>query len=89
MISLFYVVYLVAMIYAWLIVARAVLSWFRLRPGGLPARLYRVVSRLTEPYLRLFRRAIPAARIGSVGIDLSSVVGLVVLFIAIDMLVRL
>ena len=89
MVSFLYVVYLVAMVYAWLIVARAVLSWFRLRPGGLPARLSRVVSRLTEPYLRLFRRAIPAARIGSVGIDLSAMVGLIVLFIAIDMLVRL
>ena len=89
LVSLLYVVYLVAMVYAWLIVARAVLSWFRLRPGGLPARLSRVVSRLTEPYLRLFRRTIPAARIRSVGIDVSAMVGLIVLFIAIDMLVRL
>jgi uncharacterized protein YggT (Ycf19 family) len=37
----------------------------------------------------LFRRTIPAARIGSVGIDVSAMVGLIVLFIAIDMLVRL
>ncbi len=89
MAGILYVVYLVAMIYGWLVVGRAVLSWFRLRPDGLPARLSRVVSRPTEPYLRLFSRAIPAARIGSVGIDLNSMVGLIVLFIAIDMLVRL
>jgi YggT family protein len=88
-ITLIYVLYLAAMIYGWLIVIRAVLSWFRPRPGSLASIVYRVLSRLTDPYLRLFRRAVPIARIGSVGVDLSSVVALVVLFIVIEMLVRL
>ena len=70
-------------------VGRAVLSWFRLRPGGMVSGLCRMVRRSTEPYSRSFRRVIPVGRMGAVGIDLSSVVGLVVLFIAIDMLVRL
>ena len=82
------VIYLAAMIYGWLIVARAVVSWFRLRPGGAVFRLYPILFRLTEPYLRLFRRVLPTARIGSVGIDLSSAVGLIVLFIVIEVVAR-
>lgn len=89
MITLIYLIYLALMIYGWLIVARALLSWFRPRPGSSVSIVYRVLSRLTEPYLRLFRRAVPTARVGSVGVDFSSVVALIVLFIVIEMLVRL
>lgn len=86
--TVIYVVYLALMIYGWLIVARALLTWFRLRPGGPVFRLYRVLVRLTEPYLRLFRRLIPTGRIGSVGIDLSYIVGLIVLFVVIQVVTR-
>jgi YggT family protein len=84
-----YVVDLAAMIYAWLIVASAVLSWFRVRPGNPLFMVQRVLAWLTEPYLRLFRRLLPRARIGTVGVDLSSFVGLIVLFIVIQVVVRL
>ncbi len=86
--TVLYVVYLALMIYGWLIVARALLTWFRLRPGGPASRLYQVLVRLTEPYLRLFRRLIPVGRVGSVGIDLSYIVGLIVLFILIQVVAR-
>jgi uncharacterized protein YggT (Ycf19 family) len=36
---------------------------------------------VTEPYLRIFRRYIPFVRFGDAALDLSPVVGLVVLFI--------
>ena len=86
--TVLYVVYLALMIYGWLIVARALLTWFRLRPGGPASRLHRVLVRLTEPYLRLFQRIIPTGRIGTVGIDLSYIVGLIVLFIQIQVVAR-
>ena len=44
---------------------------------------------MTEPYLALFRRLLPMARIGAVDIDFSPVALLLVLFIAIQILVRL
>jgi len=84
-----YIVYLLLMIYGWLIVARALLSWFPMRPGSRMASVKRVLHLLTEPYLRLFRRLIPQARIGPVGLDLSALVGLIVLFILIQVLARL
>jgi len=84
-----YVLYLAITVYAWLIVAQAVMSWLQLRPGTTAYRVYAVLGQVTEPYLGLFRRIIPMARIGGTGIDFSSVVGLVVLFIALQLLVRL
>jgi YggT family protein len=82
-------IYLVAMIYGWLIVARALLSWFRLRHDHPLFRVRRVLTWLTEPYLRLFRGIIPTARIGAVGLDLSAMVGLIVLFVVVQVVARL
>ena len=84
-----YVVYLAAIIYGWLIVARALLSWFPLRPGNTLYQARKVSVWLTEPYLRLFRRIVPSARIGTVGLDLSAMVGLIVLFVVVQIVARL
>lgn len=73
-------------IYSWLIVARAFLSWFSVRPGGPFYPVVRVIHFLTEPYLRLFRRFVPVARFGNVGFDLSMLVALVFLWIVIQVL---
>ena len=75
-------------IYAWLIVARALLSWFQFRPGSAASGLYGALFRVTEPFLALFRRYIPPGRIGG-GIDLSPFVALFVLFVAMQVLARL
>jgi len=88
-VSIVHVVYILVMVYTWLIVARALLSWFRVRPGTLVFRLDRVLVKLTEPYLGLFRRIVPTARVGSVGIDLSYVLALVVLFVLLQIVGRL
>ncbi|MBN1322092.1 MAG: YggT family protein [Thermoleophilia bacterium] len=87
--SLIFIIYLLLMVYGWLIVARAILSWFPVRRGGLVFQVKWVLHVLTEPYLRLFRRLLPTVRIGPVGLDLSAVVGLVVLFILVQVLARL
>ena len=85
----FYVIYLAATIYGWLIVVRALLSWFRLRRDHPLFQVRRLVEWLTEPYLRLFRRYIPMARVGGAGIDLSAMVGLIVLFVVVQVIVNL
>ena len=84
-----YIVYLVVMIYIWLIVARAVLSWFRPRPGTLVFQVDRLLFKITEPYLALFRRIVPMGRAGSIGIDWSYTVALLVLFVVLQAVRRL
>jgi YggT family protein len=84
-----YVIYIALSIYAWLIVARALLSWFPIRSGTVMYRIYDLIYDVTEPYLSLFRRFLPMPRAGNVGIDLSAVVALVVLFVLIRLVVRL
>jgi YggT family protein len=79
------VLYLSLVVYAWLIVARALFSWFPLRPGTILYRVYTVVYDVTEPYLAVFRRFLPTPRVGSVGIDLSSIVGLLVILVAMQL----
>ncbi len=84
-----YLIYLALAVYAWLIVGRALLSWLRPLPGSALSRIDRLLYRATEPYVSLFRRLLPMARIGGVGIDLSPLVALLVLFVAMQIVVRL
>ena len=86
---LVYLLYIAVTVYAWLIVARALLSWLRLRPDTATYRIYEALFRVTEPYLALFRRFIPMGRIGGGGIDLSPLAALLVLFIVMQVLARL
>ena len=60
-----------------------------LRSGSLLYRLYTVLYDVTEPYLRFFRRFIPTVRLGNSALDLSPLVGLVVLLIVQRIVVRL
>ena len=69
-------------LYSLLILGRLILSWVPLRPGTLSYRIYEMLYDVTEPYLRIFRRFVPTVRFGNAALDLSPVVGLVVLFIA-------
>jgi len=78
----------------WLaLIGRIILSWVPLRSGTFAYRLYSILYDATEPYLRLFRRYLPTVRFGNAALDLSPLVGLVVLVIVeqivISVLVRL
>ena len=79
-------VYMAVTIYTWLIVARTLLSWFPLRYGTIPHSVYGAICNVTEPYLSLFRRFLPTPRVGAVGIDLSAIVGLLVLLVLLQAL---
>ena len=82
-------VYLAVLVYVWLIVGRAILSWVRPRPGTTVYRVDKVLVDVTEPYIGLFRRFLPVTRIGGVGIDWSSLVALLVLLVVLQVLGRL
>jgi YggT family protein len=81
--------YFAITVYAWLIIARAILSWVPVRPGGAVYRVNRVLVDVTEPYLGLFRRFLPVARIGGAGFDWSPIVALLVLFLGLQVVGRL
>ena len=88
--TLIYVIYLLVVIYAWLIVARAISSWFPVRPGNPVHPIKQVLFVVTEPYLRLLRRVLPVARFGwPAGLDLSTLLGLIILFAIIQVLARI
>lgn len=71
------IIHLVLMLYLWVIIIRAVLSWVNV-PSLYPVAL--VFYRLTEPVLRPFRRLVPPRKLG--GIDISPIiVGLLIVFI--------
>ena len=82
-------VILALQLYMWVIIARALLSWFPQRYGTPLYRVNRALVSATEPYVGLFRRYLPLGRLGAVGLDLSPLVALLVLFIVIRILLRL
>lgn len=68
------------LVYILLIFIRIVVSWFRSIPyHPWLSALLTFVHDVTEPYLRLFRRIIPMARVGPAALDLSPIVGILVL----------
>ena len=76
-------------VYIVLIFVRILMSWFTRIPYNryLDAVL-RFVSEVTDPYLNFFRRFIPAVRIGPGALDLSPIVGVLVLSIVGGIVVR-
>ena len=88
MIFLARVVNLAFEIYWLAIFGRILLSWVPLRSGTFAYRLYSILYDATEPYLRLFRRYLPTIRFGNAALDLSPLVGLVVLVIVGEIVVR-
>lgn len=47
-------------IYVIVIIARIILSWFPMQPGGLGAQLFSFVYSITEPVLGPVRRMLPS-----------------------------
>jgi YggT family protein len=63
--------------YGYILIAAAVITWI---PDLTETPLGQLLMRVTEPYLRLFRRFIPTIQFGNVGFDLSFIVALIVYF---------
>jgi YggT family protein len=69
-------------VYAWVIIARVVLTWFprSISPGGSLHGLYVVLFRVTEPFINLFRRLLPQAQYVG-GLDFTPMLAVLVLWV--------
>ena len=74
-------VYTLALVYAVLIFIRILLSWFRLPYNRWLSRFIEFVTEVTDPYLNLWRRFLPLVRVGPGAIDLSPMIGTIVLLL--------
>ena len=74
--------------YVFVLIARALLSWFPARPGTPLGSVVRVLDTVTEPVLRPVRRVLPPLRAGGMGIDLSIIVVILVAQIVVVPLLR-
>ena len=61
-------------LYLLAIFARIVVSWFPVQPGTTFASIVGFLYTITEPLLGPLRRAIPALRMGGMGLDLSPII---------------
>lgn len=70
------------LVYIALIFIRIVLSWIPRMPYNSILRgTVEFVGETTDPYLRIFRRVLPPIGAGGMGLDLSPMIGLIVLYI--------
>ena len=71
-----------AYVYFILIFIRIVISWLPRVPYSRPLDIFLTFVRdVVDPYLNLFRRVIPLARLGPAAIDLSPMVGSILVLI--------
>jgi uncharacterized protein YggT (Ycf19 family) len=81
------------LVYLILIFARIILGWiqvFRPLPYNLALRsVTRFVEETVDPYLNLFRRVIPPIGGGGMALDLSPIIGIILLLIAQSVVVNL
>ena len=71
-----YYVYLIC------ILAYIITSWVSLPYNTTLNRIQRFLYDVVNPYLRLFRRFIPQLNLGGLGLDLSPILAIIVLYIA-------
>lgn len=70
------------LVYIVLILIRVLLSWIPRMPYNPTLRaVLDFITDTTDPYLNLFRRVIPPIGGGGFGLDLSPMIGVIVLFI--------
>ena len=74
--------YVITLVYVYviLIFIRILMSWLPRVPYSRPLDIVLTFVRdVVDPYLNIFRRFVPMARIGGAGIDLSPMIGTLVL----------
>lgn len=78
------------LVYIVLILIRVLISWVPRMPyNPTLRRVLDFVTETTDPYLNLFRRLIPPIGGGGLGLDLSPMIGIIVLIILRGLLVGL
>lgn len=73
-------------LYLLILFVRIMFTWFPIEPFSRAARVERALGRLTDPLLARLRRILPAARVGTMALDLSPLVLFVVGIILIRIL---
>jgi YggT family protein len=76
--------YVITLVYVYviLIFIRILISWIPRIPYSRPLDIFLTFVRdVVDPYLGLFRRVLPMARIGPAALDLSPMVGTIVLIV--------
>ncbi len=63
--------------YWYVLLATAIISWI---PELNDTAVGRLLYQISDPYLRLFRKWVPSARIGHIELDLSYIVAVIVFF---------
>jgi YggT family protein len=75
-------VYVLFLVYLLCIFAYILTSWIPLPYNVWLNRLQRFLYDVVDPYLRLFRRFVPQLSLGGLGLDLSPIFAILVLFLA-------
>jgi YggT family protein len=73
-------VYVFLWVYLLLLFAYILTSWIRLPYRPWLNRVQRFLYDVVDPYLRLFRRFIPQLSLGGLGLDLSPIFAIIVLY---------
>jgi YggT family protein len=68
-------------VYLICIIAYIISSWFPLPYNVWLNRVQRFLYDVVDPYLRIFRRFVPFARFGGLGLDLSPIIAILVLIV--------
>lgn len=84
--SLGYIIYELAHIYSLIIVVYCILTWVPVRTSGVLSDIQAFFAKLSEPYLKIFRKYIPP--IGGY-MDISPIVALIVLQLGAQFLARI
>lgn len=66
-------------VYIGMICMRVIISWFRINPGGFWIKAYKLLVDITEPFLIIFRKIVPLAKIGRFYIDLSYIAVIIII----------
>jgi YggT family protein len=78
------------LVYIILILIRVLISWIPRMPYNPALRaVLDFISETTDPYLNIFRRILPPIGGGGFGLDLSPMIGIIVLFILRGLVVAL
>ena len=77
------ILHIILMIYVWIVIIRAVLSWV-----NVPSlyQIHVILYHLTEPVMRPLRRIIPPSRLG--GIDISPIIVILIILFVDSFLVK-
>ncbi|QSO53867.1 YggT family protein [Alicyclobacillus curvatus] len=64
-------------VYGYVLIATAIISWI---PDLSSTQLGQILDRLSDPYLRIFRRFIPPVQLGGIMLDIAFLVAIIVYF---------